>query len=192
MMASLCMAQMPPHSPVLGADPHAGTTRSLGAVPSSRTEFGRECGIHDTSVQSAMGLSRAVDGTWSANTVERPGMPSENAAARVWRESNWMVDLHEAPGQGVTTLHTGQMCFDAKGRITRMIDRYLDRPKCDCLRFTTLNFDEASGRVMRREQRFVSVTTGAEIAAPEAAKGFPEIWGFRRLEQLPFYSLVKK
>jgi len=34
--------------------------------------------------------------------------------------------------------------------------------------------------------------TGAPMAAPEAAKGFPEVWEFRRVEQLPFYSLLKR
>jgi hypothetical protein len=36
------------------------------------------------------------------------------------------------------------------------------------------------------------VATGAEIAAPEVATGFPDVWDFRTLEQLPFYSLLKK
>jgi hypothetical protein len=34
--------------------------------------------------------------------------------------------------------------------------------------------------------------TGAEMAAPEAAKGFPEVFGYRRIEQLPFYTLLQK
>jgi hypothetical protein len=46
--------------------------------------------------------------------------------------------------------------------------------------------------VVRREQHFLDVTSGNEIASPESAKEFPSIWEFRRLEQLPFYSLVKK
>jgi hypothetical protein len=58
------------------------------------------------------------------------------------------------------------------------------------MRYTSLSFD-ASGKVTQ-EQRFVRVDTGAEIAAPAAAKGFPEVFAFRRLDQLPFYLMVKK
>jgi hypothetical protein len=92
----------------------------------------------------------------------------------------------------VTKMHTGQMCFSPQGRIFLMLDRYMDMPGCNCMRYTALTIDEASGRVVRREQHFLDVTSGNEIASPESAKEFPSIWEFRRLEQLPFYSLVKK
>jgi len=102
-----------------------------------------------------------------------------------------MVDLHDAPGPASPVVHTGQMCFDGQGRITLMIDRYMEMAQCRCLRFTSLAF-AADGRVTRREQTFVDQMTGAPMAAPEAAKGFPEVWEFRRVEQLPFYSLLKR
>jgi hypothetical protein len=44
---------------------------------------------------------------------------------------------------------------------------------------------------MRREQKFVGVQSGAEMAEPESAKGFPVVWPFRRLEQLPFFNLIQ-
>jgi hypothetical protein len=190
MISTICGAQMiSSHPQSSGADAHAGIKNPHGTTPSSRTVFGKECGISDTSYQSAIGLSRSPEGSWSVVTKDRRPGPNDNAVARVWHESNWMVDMHDAPGDG-TTIHTGQMCFDANGQLTRMIDRYMDTPKCDCLRYTSLTFD-GSGQ-MKQEQSFVKVDTGAEISAPAAAKGFPEVFGFRKLEQLPFYALVKK
>lgn len=189
-MSTMCAAQMmSSHPRADGADSHTGMRNPHGATPSSRTMFGKECDISDTSYQSAIGLSRSPQGTWSVVTKEKRPGANDNAVARVWRESNWMVDIHDAPGEG-TTIHTGQMCFDANGQMIRMIDRFMDVPECDCLRYTSLSFD-GSGKA-KQEQKFLKADTGAEIAAPTAAKGFPEVFGFRRLEQLPFYSLVKK
>ena len=88
-------------------------------------------------------------------------------------------------------MHTGQMCFDGQGRITLMIDRYMEMAQCRCLRFTSLAF-AADGKVTKREQSFVSVMTNAPMDMPDAAKGFPDVWEFRKVEQLPFYSLLKK
>lgn len=191
-MAGMCAAQMTPsHSQANAAVPQAATTQNPHSVtPSSRTMFGKECAIADTSYQSAIGLSRSPEGAWSVVSKEKRPGPNDNAVARVWHESNWMVDFHDAPGDG-TMIHTGQMCFDETGQITRMIDRYMNTPKCDCMRYTALSFD-ATGKAVKQEQKFVKVGTGAEIAAPEAARNFPEVFGFRKLEQLPFYSLVKK
>jgi hypothetical protein len=150
--------------------------------------FGGLCGIADPALQAAIRLSRSPEGEWRVVAAgKRPGA-SDNAAARVWRESNWMVDLHDVPG---LTMHTGQMCFGASGQMTYLIDNYMDIPNCGCLRYTALRFDEV-GKVVQQEQRFIRADTGAEIAAPEAAKGFPDVFGFRRVEQLPFYSLIKR
>jgi len=194
-LSVLCAAQgMPPsHSQESGADPHAGMQQSQGpgSVTSSRIEFGMQCGIRDPSPQSSTRYSRSPAGEWSVLDAEgHPGM-ADTGIARVWRESNWMVDLHAALGNGMATMHTGQMCFDPTGHITLMIDRYMDMAQCGCLRYTALSFG-TDGRVMRREQRYVNVSTDSDMAAPEAAKDFPEIWEYRRLDQLPFYSLVKK
>jgi hypothetical protein len=117
---------------------------------------------------------------------KRPG-PKDNAAARVWRETNWMVDLHDAPGPA---MHAGQMCFAADGHVMLMTDDYMDISSCACVRYTAQSFDE-NGRVVLHHQIFVSTATGAEIPAPAVAKGFPDVWEFRRVEQLPFYSLLK-
>lgn len=191
MVSGLCTAQMmSSHPQTNGAvDPHAGVQSPHGGAPSSRTVFGRECGINDTSPQSALGLSRSPQG-WSLVTPEKPRGPNDGAVARVWRETSWMVDVHDAPGDG-RTIHTGQMCFDSNGQLTRMIDRYIDLPKCNCMRYTALSLD-ANGGVVKQEQKFISLDKGAEMTLPEAAKGFPAVFGFRRIEQLPFYSLVKK
>ncbi len=188
MVPVFCAAQMMSSHPQSGADPHSGTGNPHGATPSSRTIFGKSCNISDTSPKSATVLSRSPDGQWTLLGDRQPG-PKDNAAARVWRETNWMVDLHDAPGDG-RTIHTGQMCFDASGRLTHMIDRYMDVPSCGCMRYTSLRFD-ASGKAVE-EQKFVKVGTGAEIAAPAAAKAFPEVFGYRKLQELPFYSKVKK
>lgn len=184
-----CAAQMMSSHPQGVADPHSGTGSPHGTTPSSRTVFGKSCSISDTSPKSATVLSRSPDGQWTLLVDDKRPGPNDNAAARVWRETNWMVDLHDAPGDG-KTIHTGQMCFDANGQLTHMIDRYMDVPSCGCMRYTSLNLD-VNGKVVQ-DQKFVKVDTGAEIAAPAAAKGFPEVFGYRKLEQLPFYSKVKK
>jgi hypothetical protein len=171
--------------------PQAGGAQgSSGAVPSGRTTFGGECGIRDTTPQKARQFARSSDGKWtSIGADKRPGS-GDNMAARVWHEGHWMVDLHDAPGSQSPVIHTGQMCFDGQGRITLMIDRYMEMAQCRCLRFTSLAF-AADGKVTKREQTFVDVLTNAPMAAPDSAKGFPGIWDFRKVEQLPFYSLLK-
>ena len=160
-----------------------------GVAPSSRTDFGSLCGIRDTAPQSALRLLRSSSGAWSVAGANR--RVGGDMAARVWHESNWMVDMHGALGLGMATMHSGQMCFDPQGRITLMIDRFLEMAQCGCMRITELAF-ASDGRVTRREQTFVNANTGEEIKAPEDADGFPEVWQFRRLDQLPFYALLQK
>ena len=192
LLAMVCAAQMPPgHVQTGGGDSHGGMQGSQGIVASSRTEFGAECGIRDTATSSALGFARSNDGEWAPVSAERGGGSTDNMVARLWRESNWMVDLHGALGQGMMVMHSGQMCFDPQGRIMRMFDRYLDLAACGCMRFTALTYAN-DGRVTRREQRFLNVSTGVEMKTPDAAVDFPEVWEFRKVEQLPFYSLVKK
>jgi hypothetical protein len=164
-----------------------GTENPHQRMPAGSGTFEQLCGIADSAPRSAVGLSRSPDGEWSVVTAEKRPGPKDNAAARVWRESNWMVDLHDAPGP---KMHAGQMCFGASGYVILMTDDYMDIPNCACIRYTAQSFDE-NGLVVLHQQRFVNATTGAEIAAPAAAKGFPEVWEFRRVEQLPFYSLLK-
>jgi hypothetical protein len=192
LMAGMCMAQMPPmDSQADGADSQAGMQNPQSAMSATRTEIGAECGIRDTSAQSSVGFTRSDAGEWSAMEAGTNPATMENGVARVWRESNWLVDLHDTLGSGMATFHSAQMCFDAQGRIRRTDDDYFDLVTCGCMRFTALTFG-TDGRVMRRTQRFVNVRTGAEIPAPGLAGEFPAVWDFRRLEQLPFYSLVKK
>jgi len=193
MLSMMCAAQSMASPQAGGADAPPGDAAPGMQSPdqsaqSNRILFGRLCGIADAGLQSAIGLSRSPEGEWRVVTGGQRAGPRDNAAARVWREHTWMVDLHDAPG---AAMHTGQMCFGASGQLMLLIDDYLDIPNCACLRSTMQTFD-ASGRMVRREQRFNSVQTGAEMAAPEAAKGFPEVFGFRRVEQLPFYTLLKK
>ncbi len=181
MLAMTCAAQsIPPQED--GADappnPHEGT----------RSTFEQLCGIADSAPESAVGLSRSPEGEWSVVTAEKRPGPRDNAAARVWRESNWMVDLHDAPGP---TMHAGQMCFGANGYVILLTDDYLDISSCACIRYTAQSFDE-NGQMMLQSQRFVNAQTGAEIAVPDTAKSFPAVFGFRRVEQLPFYSLLKR
>ena len=161
-----------------------------GMGPSSRTEFGASCGIADTSTQSAMGFMRQ-DGEWSVLSADSHSGRTDSTVARVWREQNWMVDIHDALGQGMRTMHTGQMCFNPQGHITYMIDRFMEMIDCGCVRFTSMTY-AADGRVTRREQRFVNMTTGDEIAAPAIAEDFPLVWDFRTVEQLPFFPLIKQ
>jgi hypothetical protein len=181
--AAMCVAQAPPQKGVAEGS-HEDVSRS-------RTTFGSECGMRDTSPQRALRFTRSSDGKWivlSAN--KRPGS-GDTMAARVWHEAKWMVDIHDTLGTASPVTHSGQMCFDRQGRITLMIDRYMELAQCRCMRYTSLAFD-ADGKVMRREQAFVDEMTGAPMDAPAAAKGFPDVWEFRRVEQLPFYSLLKK
>ena len=191
-LAAACPAQSMPSEPTRGQsraeeDQAPPGTHPLG-IASSRAQFGIWCGIADSDPESAVRLSRSPEGEWSVVESGGHAGPRDNAAARVWRESNWMVDLHDTPG---AIIHTGQMCFDADGQLRLQIDRYMDVPGCECLRLTVQTFD-ASGKIVAQDKMFVRAGTGAEIAVPEAAKGFPEVYRFRRVEQLPFYSLVEK
>ena len=161
-----------------------------GVVPSSRTSFGGLCGIGDTDAQRAAHLARSKGGKWSAIPANKRPDAGNDMAARVWHEKNWMVDLHDTPAPTTPVIHTGQMCFDPQGRLTRMIDRYLELAECRCMRFTSLTF-AADGTVKQQEEKFVDEMSSTEMAKPEAAKSFPGIWQYRRLEQLPFYSLLR-
>jgi hypothetical protein len=183
------MAQdVPLQPPAERADAAQGMPEPDEGAESKRVEFGQLCGIADAASKSALGLSRSAQGEWSVVTAGKHPGPGANAAARVWHESNWMVDLHDAPGQ---TLHAGQMCFGPGGQLILQTDDYMDVASCACVRYTAQSFDE-SGKVTNYMQRFVSMVTGNEIAAPRAARQFPEVFEFRRVEQLPFYSLLKK
>ena len=189
MMATMCAAQgMPSQPQANGSDAGPNTQGSADGAQATRMSFGEMCGIADSDPKRAVALSRSPEGTWHRVA---PGMrpePNDNAVARVWGEQNWMVDLHEAPGP---VMHIGQLCFSAVGNILFLIDSYMDIPACTCVRFTERMFDK-SGRVVRWEQKYLEADTGVEIAAPEAASQFPEVFEFRKLEQLPFYSLVWK
>ena len=181
LLAAMAVAQMPPS--------HGS---GQGMMPSSRTDFAQLCGIADPSVEASRRLTRSARGEWRIVSSNARPEATDSGVARVWHQGNWMVDLHDAPGSGmnVTQMHTGQMCFDPGGRAIGLIDRYMDMQGCGCMRYTVLHFDLESGRVMRREQKFIGVQSGAPIAEPESAKSFPEVWPYRRLEQLPFYKLI--
>ena len=190
-LGMMCLAQSTSSQPAPGqsqAEEQAPPgTHPLG-IESSRSEFGTWCRIADSEPESAVRLSRSPEGEWSVvESGGRPG-PKDNAAARVWREDNWMVDLHDTPG---SIIHAAQMCFDPEGQLRLQIDRYLDIPGCDCARLTVQTFDEG-GKLIAQDRIFVRADTGEATAAPEAAKQFPQVYRFRRVEQLPFYPLVKK
>ena len=155
-------------------------------VQSNHAMFGHLCGIANLDPQSAIRLWRSADGEWNVVAAGQHPGPGANAAARVWHEHNWMVDIHDSPGH---TMHTGEMCFAASGEILLLTDDYMDVEGCACVRYTAQSFDER-GKVKAHMQRFVSTKTGAEIDEPAAARDFPAIFEFRHVEQLPFYSLV--
>ncbi len=187
LMAAAAVAQMPPsHGTSQGAP--------QGVMPSSRTDFAQMCGIQDPSVEASRRLTRSAEGVWKVVTSDARPLPTDRGVARVWHQGNWMVDLHDSPsaGMNVTQMHTGQMCFDPGGRAIGLIDRYMDMEACGCMRYTVLHFDLESGRVMRREQKFMGVQSGAEMAEPESAKGFPAVWPYRHLEKLPFFTLIQQ
>lgn len=188
---ALCAAMGVPAICVAQAAPQAGGAEgSHGVVPSDRFTFGGECGIRDTAPQKALQFVLSAGGKWMAvSAAKRPGAGDE-MAARVWHQGHWMVDLHDAPGPQSPVTHTGQMCFDGQGRITLMIDRYMEMAQCRCLRFTSLAF-AVDGKVTKRQQTFVNVLTNEPIDMPEMAKGFPDVWEYRKVDQLPFYSLLK-
>ena len=100
---------MPPgHSQPYGAEPHMGMQNPQGV------DFGKDCGISDTSAQSAARFSRSPEGEWSTTRQTRFQGHWRARWRGSWRESNWLVDMHDAPGHGMTSMHTGQMCFDRK------------------------------------------------------------------------------
>jgi hypothetical protein len=64
-------------------------------------------------------------------------------------------------------------------------------PQCVCLRVTAITLD-AGGKIVKQVQKFRRAGTGdEEIEVPEEAEDFPEVYGFRSLEQLPFYPLLQ-
>ena len=109
-----------------GGDPHSETQSPSADIRSNRADFGASCGIQDTSDQSALGFAMSGDGEWSA--LPAGGSPSgiDQATARVWHETNWMVDMHAALEPGMAAMHSGQMCFDPQGHITFMVDRFME------------------------------------------------------------------
>ena len=175
MTVAMCMAQ---------------AQSSQGGAPDRRTNFGSLCGIGDTDAQRAVHLVRSGN-NWSIIPANKKPGPGDDMAARVWREKNWMVDLNDTPPPTSPVIHSGQMCFDPQGRLTRMIDRYTELAECRCMRFTTLTFNP-DGTVKQQQEQFMDEMSGLEIGKPDAAKGFPGVWQYRRLEQLPFYSLIAK
>jgi hypothetical protein len=192
LMAALCTAPaMLAWQPQMGGDPHSEAQNPSGDMHANRSGFGASCGIQDTSDQSAAGFVMSGNGQWSVLDAGSGPAGSSTAVARVWRASNWMVDMHGALEGGMAAMHSGQMCFDPQGRITFMDDRYMEMMACGCMRITSLTF-APDGRVTRRATRFVRMATGEEIAAPGSAGNFPDVWDVRKLEQLPFSPLLKR
>lgn len=180
LIAASCAAQ--------GPLPGEGDFQGLhSATAVSRSEFGGECGIQDTSDSAAVKFSGSPDGEWS------PGGSSRGIAeaARLWHETNYMVDMHGAPGPGMSSMHSGMMCFDAQGRVTRIFDRYMDVLGCGCQRLTTFAF-AGDGKLTGWDQTFVDLKTEAAIKPPQDAQDYPKVWEFHRLDELPFYSLMKE
>jgi hypothetical protein len=161
-----------------------------GSRDAGRTTFGGLCEIGETDAQRATHLVRSGGNKWSAISASKGPGPGNDMAARVWHEKTWMVDLRDTPAPTVPVIHTGQMCFDSQGRLTRMIDRYTELAECRCMRFTSLTF-APDGTVKQQEEKYVDEMSGAEMAKPDSAKAFPGIWPYRRLDQLPFYSLLQ-
>ncbi len=195
LMAVSCLAQAPQPGEsapqAAEAAPQASEPapqESQSVIALSRSEFGSECGIRNTSYATAVAFSRSPGGEWLSVSPSSGGGTVE--MARIWHVTNWMVDMHGTLGAGMSSMHSAQMCFDADGRIRRILDRYTDAVRCGCLRLTSLTYAE-DGRMMRRQQMFVSSRTGGHMEPPPAAESFPEVWQFRRLDQLPFYSLLK-
>ena len=179
LMTAGCAAQAPLPG---NADFHGAQS----AIEVSRSEFGGECGIQDTSDSAALKFSSEPDGGWS------PGGSSRGIGemARFWHEANYMVDMHGAPGPGMSSMHSGMLCFDAQGRLTRVFDRYMDVVRCGCQRLTTMAY-AADGTMTEWAQTYVNVRTGERIKTPADAQEFPEVWEFQRLGELPFSSLLK-
>ena len=186
---SVAAAQVTSHGGMNGDNPH-GSAGTPTDITSSREQFGHVCGIADTSPQHAQAFRRTPSGQWQP--METTSIPTigDSAAARIWRQGNWMVDIHDGSGRGNPTIHTGQMCYDPQGRLRLMLDRFMEMAQCGCVRFTSVTYAE-DGRITRRQQHYIKMATGAEMTEPEAAKDFPPLWEYRKLQQLPFFSLVK-
>jgi len=154
-----------------------------------RRSFGSACGIRDVSPSKARWFARSASGEWSAVGADRKRDPESTGAARVWRDGNWMVDIHDAPGAFGGSVHVVQFCFDAEGKVLHMIDNFMQASPCGCMRFTVLSF-APDGRVTQWRQSFVNARTGQQIDRPKEADEFPEVSPFRRIEQLPFFPLL--
>ena len=158
-------------------------------------EFAARCGgVGEVSRESGFWLKRSRSGEWASFTLDRPpDESSTDAFAIAWHRSNWMVDIEENLDEGKELLpsrHTGIFCFDGQGQVLYMTDYFLGT-QCHCLRVGRLSFTP-EGRIDKREVEITSLETGRDMREPEQSGALPEIWGFRRLNQLPFYSLLKK
>lgn len=161
-----------------------------GLKPSSRVQFAQECGISDPGPQKATGLTRSTKGMWSVVDAQHRPADTDSAVARIWHEKKWMIDMHESGGSG-DWMHTAQMCFADNGEVNKIIDRYMDMPKCGCVRFTETTYGP-DGKVVSQKQDYYNGRNAERMpSTPEAAKNFAAPFEFKKLEQLPFYGFVK-
>ena len=184
-------AQVSSHAPTVKAPPAHGAMgqNPHGTMPSSRVRFAKECGITNPTMSQAVVLTRSKSGQWSRVTKTTPPSPTDSALVRAWHEKTWVVEFQEADESG-DAIHIAEMCFNAKGSITRILDRYINMPKCGCMRVISATYD-AAGKSVKREQTFYKGDSSQKIAAPASSGTLPAPMEYRNLEQLPFYESLK-
>lgn len=191
-LASVASAQVSSHQTTPAGKQAQGSAPKgahMGGA-SSRQVFAAECGIRDANLQRAMYLSRGQNGVWKKVSPEAPAGDKDTALARVWHEQAWVVALHESNAAG-DAMHTADMCFRPDGSISKIVDKYIDVPKCNCMRVTETTFD-ASGKLTAKQQVYASPQAGQKLSqAPAAAAGFPKVYEFKRVDQLPFAGMLR-
>jgi len=188
---SITFAQVSSHEPTMkvptahgamGQGPH-------GMQPSSRVRFAKECGITNPSMSRAITLTRSKNGRWSRVTKATPPSPTDSALVRAWHEKAWVVEIQEADETG-DAMHIAEMCFNGNGNVTRIVDKYINMPKCGCMRVTESAYN-AAGKVAKREQAFYKGDSAEKVATPASASMFPAPFEHKKLEQLPFWEFLK-
>ncbi len=185
-----CFAQVSSHAPAINAPAHGAMGPGPhGMKSSSRVQFAKACGISNPSMSRAITLTRNNSGSWSRVTKTAPAAPTDSALVRAWHEKAWVVEVQEADAAG-DSMHIADMCFNQKGNVTRIVDKYINMPKCGCMRVTESAFN-AAGKLVKSEQSFYKGDSPEKVAKPASASMFPAPFEHTKLEQLPFWGFLK-
>ena len=195
LLSATCVAQVASHptKPQQPASPH-GAMGGGGGMPnhgftSKRAEMAKECGIAEAGLEKGTTLTRRADGSWAPMKTEADMKTTDTGMARVWHEKSWFVDMQETSAAG-DTMHITRMCFQPDGSLSKVSDQYMAPNQCGCTRLTDVSY--SGGKETKREENFYKIANHEKIATPKDAASYPKLPEIKKIEQAPFYGLVKK